>query len=133
MPSSDNSNCIESLNGKRDNMDEKIEELTADTVIAEMELADATAECHATLVMFVKDAAELEGALAAVADAIDVLKAAKNPSLVQLHSVSKTVRTATLLGNALGIKRASQAQQGFVALLQLDPEVEKNMQFEVQT
>lgn len=115
---------IESLSEKRDDLDEKIEELTDDIATAEKELAEATAERHATLAVYEKNAADLEGALAAIAGAIDVLKSSKKPALVQLQSVAKTVQTATLLADALGIKSASQVQQGFVALLQQNPEVE---------
>jgi hypothetical protein len=115
---------IESLNEKRDDLDEKIEQLNDDIATAEKELAEATAERHATLAVYERNAADLEGALAAIAGAIDVLKASKNPSLVQIQSISKTVQTATLLADALGMKSASQVQQGFVALLQQNPEVE---------
>jgi len=114
---------IESLNEKRDDLDEKIEQLTDDIATAEKELAEATADRHATLAVFEKNAADLEGALAAIDGAIDVLKSSKKPALVQLQSIAKTVETATLLADALGLKSASKAQ-GFVALLQQNPEVE---------
>jgi hypothetical protein len=115
---------IESLNEKRDDLDEKIEELTEDIAVAEKELAEATAERHATLAVYEKNAADLEGAIGAINGAIDVLKSSKNPALVQLQAVAKTVQTATYLADALGIKSAAKVQQGFVALLQQNPEVE---------
>jgi len=115
---------IESLSEKRDDLDETIEEVTEAIATAEKELAEATAERHATLQVYEKNAADLEGALGAIAGAIDVLKASKKPSLVQLQSIAKTVQTATLLADALGMKSSSQVQQGFVALLQQDPAVE---------
>jgi hypothetical protein len=115
---------IESLSEKRDDLDEKIEQLTDDIATAEKELAEATAERHETFGVYSKNSADLEGALTAIAGAIDVLKSSKKPALVQLQSVAKTVQTATLLADALGIKSASQVQQGFVALLQQNPEVE---------
>jgi len=87
-------------------------------------LAEATAERHATLSVYEKNAADLEGALAAIDGAIDVLKSSKNPALVQIQAIAKTVQTATLLADALGIQSASKVQQSFVALLQQDPEVE---------
>jgi len=110
---------IESLNEKRDDLDEKIETLTDEIATAEKELAEATAERHATLAVYEKNAADLEGALAAIAGAIDVLKSSKNPALVQLQSVAKTVQTATLLADALGLKSAKG-----LAFLQQNPEVE---------
>ena len=115
---------IESLSEKRDDLDEKIEQLTDDIAVAEKELAEATAERHATLSVYEKNAADLEGALAAIDGAIDVLKSSKNPALVQIQAIAKTVQTATLLADALGIQSASKVQQSFVALLQQDPEVE---------
>jgi len=114
---------IESLSEKRDDLDEKIEELTDNIATAEKELAEATSERHATLAVYEKNAADLEGALAAIAGAIDVLKSSKKPALVQLQSVAKTVQTATLLADALGIKSAAKVQQSFV-FLQQNPEVE---------
>lgn len=115
---------IESLSEKRDDLDETIEDLTEEIAVAEKELAEARSERKATLGVYEKNAADLEGALGAIDGAIDVLKSSKNPSLLQLQAVAKTVRTATLLADALGLKSATQVQQGFVALLQQNPEVE---------
>jgi len=115
---------IESLSEKRDDLDEKIEQLTADIETAETELAEATSTRKATLGVYEKNAADLEGALGAIDGAIDVLKSSKNPALVQLQSIAKTVQTATLLADALGMKSAAKVQQGFLALLQQNPEVE---------
>ena len=109
---------IESLNEKRDDLDEKIETYTDEIATAEKELAEATSERHATLAVYEKNAADLEGALAAIAGAIDVLKSSKNPALVQLQSVAKTLQTATILADALGLKSA----KGLAFLQQ--PEVE---------
>jgi len=109
---------IESLNEKRDDLDEKIETYTDEIATAEKELAEATAERQATLAVYEKNAADLEGALAAIAGAIDVLKSSKNPALVQLQSVAKTLQTATILADALGLKSA----KGLAFLQQ--PEVE---------
>jgi len=109
---------IESLNEKRDDLDEKIETYTDEIATAEKELAEATSERHATLAVYEKNAADLEGALAAIAGAIDVLKSSKNPALVQLQSVAKTLQTATILADALGLKSA----KGLAFLHQ--PEVE---------
>lgn len=109
---------IESLSEKRDDLDEKIETYTDEIATAEKELAEATAERHATLAVYEKNAADLEGALAAIAGAIDVLKSSKNPALVQLQSVAKTLQTATVLADALGLESA----KGLAFLQQ--PEVE---------
>jgi len=115
---------IESLSEKRDDLDETIEETEEAIATAEKELAEATSERHATLAVYEKNAADLEGALAAIDGAIDVLKSSKKPALVQLQSIAKTVQSATLIADALGMKSASKVQQGFVALLQQNPEVE---------
>jgi len=109
---------IESLSEKRDDLDEKIESLTDEIATAEKELAEATSERHATLAVYEKNAADLQGALGAIDGAIDVLKSSKKPALVQLQSVKKTIQTATLLADALGLKSA----QGLAFLQQ--PEVE---------
>jgi hypothetical protein len=118
------SSRIESLSEKRDDLDETIEETEEAIATAEKELAEATSERHATLAVYEKNAADLEGALAAIDGAIDVLKSSKKPALVQLQSIAKTVQSATLIADALGMKSASKVQQGFVALLQQNPEVE---------
>jgi len=109
---------IESLSEKRDDLDEKIESLTDEIATAEKELAEATSERHATLAVYEKNAADLQGALGAIDGAIDVLKSSKKPALAQLQSVKKTIQTATLLADALGLKSA----QGLAFLQQ--PEVE---------
>jgi len=114
---------INSLSEKRDDLDEKIEELTEDIATAETELAEAASERKATLGVYEKNAADLEGALGAIDGAIDVLKSSKTPAFVQLQSIAKTVQTATLLADALGMKSAAKVNQQFAALLQ-QPEVE---------
>jgi len=114
---------IEDLSEKRDDMDEKIEELTANIETAEEELAKARSERKETLGVYEKNAADLTGALSALDGAIEVLKSSKTPAFVQLQAVAKTVKTATVLADALGMKGAAAVQQQFSAFLQ-QPEVE---------
>lgn len=116
---------INDLSEKRDDLDEKIAELEEDIEEAQAELDKATKERHATLKVYEKNTADLEGALAALDGAIDVLKASKNPSFLELSKVAKTVQTAAVLADALGVGNSAKVQQTMGFFLQeKQPEVE---------
>merc|ERR1719291_1031110 len=57
--------------------------------------------------------ADLHAALDALEGAIASLKASKTPSFAQLQSVAKTVRTAALLADALGLEGGKALQEPF--------------------
>jgi len=111
---------IESLASDRDGLDERIKGLEADIVEAEKIMAETKATRKADLSVYEKNAADLSGAIVALESAIKALKASANPSLVQMQAIAKTVQTATLLADALGLKSADKAAAVF---LQQAPDV----------
>jgi chromosome segregation ATPase len=116
---------INDLSEKRDELDDKIAELEGDIEEAQSELDKATKERHETLQVYEKNAADLEGALAALDGAIDALKASKNPSFIEINRVAKTVQTAAVLADALGLGNAAHVQRTLGFFLQeKQPEVE---------
>lgn len=82
----------------------------------------ATRERKATNKVYDGDASDLSGAIEAIRNALQVLKASKKPSLVQLQSVSESVRQIVRLADALGFGDAS-VQQTTAIFLQDDPDV----------
>merc|ERR1719163_1903855 len=80
----------------------------------------ATKKSDAAHAVYKTNDADLVAALASLNNAIKVLKSSKSPSLVQLQSISKTVKQAVLMADALGPggeyaqKAASFVQQGEV-------------------
>jgi len=114
---------IEDLSVKRGELDVSIEALTKDIEEAEKELKEATDERHATHSIFAKNNNDLNGALGALDGAIEVLKASKS-SLLQVQSAAKTVRSAVMLADVLGLGHQTSAQQRQVIAFLQQPEVE---------
>merc|ERR1719162_2455840 len=85
-------------------------------------MKEAEKERKATFTVYEKNEGDISGALEALKNAIDVLKNSKKPSLAQVQSVGKTVRTATLMADALGLGGA-ETQRVAAMFLQQDPEV----------
>jgi uncharacterized coiled-coil protein SlyX len=110
---------IESLASKRKELDEKIATLEGDISTAKKTMDSATAESNTALATYEKNEADLAGALAALKGAIKELKASKNPSLLQLQGISKTVSQAMIMADALGLDVS-----GLSMLQQEPPEVE---------
>merc|ERR1719420_2584169 len=106
---------IGELSAKRDELDAKIEGLVKEIKEAEAAMKAAAEQRAKTLAEYEKNEADLSGA-------IQVLKASKTPSLLQLQSVAKTVRKAALMAEALGLGGAT-AQRAVAMLLQETPEV----------
>jgi len=113
---------ITDLNEKRDDLDEDIEALEEDIETTQSELDKATEERKETLGVYEKNAADLEGALSALDGAIEVIKASKNPTFAQITSIAKTVKSASLMADALGLGSAKN-QQTLAFFLQQDPSV----------
>jgi len=82
----------------------------------------AEGERAKTLAEYEKNGADLSAANEALDGAITVLKVSKKPSLLQLQSVSKTVRKAALIADALGLGGAT-AQPALALFSQQTPEV----------
>jgi len=117
------SSTIGDLSEKRDELDADIEDLDKDIQEAEGELKKSTDERHATLAVFEKNNNDLTGALEALDGAIEVLKSSKT-SLLQVQTAAKTVRSAVMLADVLGLGHQSSAQQRQVVAFLQQPEVE---------
>ncbi|CAK0875243.1 unnamed protein product, partial [Prorocentrum cordatum] len=74
------------------------------------------------LAVYKAQSADVEAGLVALDGAIKALKASKKPAFVQLQGVAKTVRTAALIADALGLVKGSAAGPIGV-FLQEEPEV----------
>jgi len=94
---------IEKLSKERDGLDKKIAGLTKDIKDAEKEMSDANSKSDAELKVYKTNEADMKAAISALQEAIKVLKSSKSPSLVQLQSISKTLKQATLMADALGL------------------------------
>jgi len=114
---------IGSLTDRRNDLDGTIQDLTKDIQDLEREKTKAQQERKQELGVYEGNAADLSGALEALAGAIEVLKSSKNPSLAQLNSIAKTVRTAAVLADALGVDSSSKIQLNMGFFLQQDPSV----------
>jgi len=108
---------ISKLMKERDALDEKIAGLNTDIEDATNAMAKLQRESDAGLALYEKNEADLSAAVFGVTEAIKVLKASGS-SLVQIQSVSKTVKTAVMLADALGLRSAKSAAKIF---LQEDP------------
>lgn len=114
---------ITNLNEHRDDLEADMEDYTEDISDTDAELKEATATRKETLGVYEKNAADLNAALVAIDGAIEVLKASKKPSLMQIQTISKTIQTATIMADALGLPGVSTAQKEVAALFQ-QPAVE---------
>jgi len=112
---------IESLASDRDGLDTTISNLLADIEASSKTQKSAKAERAGTLGIYEKNVADLQGALDGLDAAIKQLKASAKPSLLQMQGLSKTLRTAGLMADALGLGNAKS--QKVLALLQQGPDV----------
>jgi len=113
---------IAELAAKRDELDSKIEGLMKEIKQAEKEMKVAQAERAKTLAEYEKNEADLSGAIEALQAAIAAMKASRNPSLLQIQSVAKTLRKAVMLADVLGLGSAS-SRNAIASFLQQTPEV----------
>lgn len=111
------------LQDKRNDLDSDIKKLTKEIEELEKAMKKATKERKETLAVYEGNEADLSGALEALQGAIEVLKSSKNPSLMQLNSIAKTVRTAAIMADALGLEDGSKIQRTVGFFLQQDPSV----------
>jgi DNA repair exonuclease SbcCD ATPase subunit len=117
---------ITKLSGERDALDTKIGELTTEIKEAETRMKEATATSDAALKVYETNEADLKAALSALTEAIKVLKSSKTPSLVQLQSIAKTLKQASLMADALGLggKAVESASTFFLQQANSDVPVE---------
>ena len=110
---------IGDLQSDRDGLDTSIQKKQDDIKKAEDEIAEESDRRAKYKKEFDANSADMKAALVALENAIKTLKASKTPSLLQVQSVSETIRTAVLLADALGLA-PKRNQKVFAALLQ-DP------------
>jgi hypothetical protein len=116
---------IGKLTTRRDGLDGTIQSALDAIALAEKQMKDKTGERKKTLKLYETNAADLRAALEALAGAIKTLKSSRTPSLVQLQSVSETVRTAAMLADALGLNsRTSSSAMTFLLQQSEQPEVQ---------
>jgi len=112
---------IEDLQAKRKELDEKIGKLEKEIEKLEEEMAKAAAERAKTLAEYEANAADMTAAMAQLDAAINALKSSRPSSLLEIKSIIKTVRRATLLADALGLSNPKSVQ-AVTSLIQ-QPEV----------
>jgi len=108
--------AITKLTETRKELDTKIGELEGAIATAQKEMKQATTTSNAARAVYETNEADLKAALDALKGAIKELKASKTPSLLQLQTISKTIRHAVLMADALGLDTSGSAllQQGDV-------------------
>jgi len=102
---------INSVSSERDQLDDKITDTEVAIKYLAQEMKDATGSRQKTLKLYETNVADLSAALESLRGAIATLKSSKSPSLVQFQSVAETVRTASLMADALGLKVPVLLQQ----------------------
>jgi hypothetical protein len=95
--------AITKLASTRKDLDTKIGALEKDIESAQSEMKKATATSNAALAEYEVNEADMSSAVAALKGAIKELKSSKSPSLLQLQGISKTVRQALIMADALGL------------------------------
>jgi len=95
--------AITKLSSTRKSIDTKIGVLEKDLADAQGAMKAATSTSNVAMAEYETNEGDLGGALSALRGAIKMLKSSKNPSLLQLQGVSKTVRQALLMADALAI------------------------------
>jgi len=95
----------------RDDEDDKITKLKDNIDKAQKFMKKITGERDETHATYVKNAADLKSAIDSLNSAIKVLKASKSPSLLQVQSVSDTVKTAIEMADALGLGSDASRKQ----------------------
>lgn len=116
------SSFVEARSAARTTLDETIATLISEIDAAETAMKIAKKSRTETLGVYQKNSADLQGALVALEGAIASVKSSKASSFAQLSPVKKTLRTAFLLADALGLVSAKNSVAE--SFLQADPEVE---------
>jgi len=107
--------AITKTSATRKDLDTKVGVLETDIAEAQTAMKEATTTSNAALAEYETNEADLSAAVAAIKGAIKMLSGSKNPSLMQLQGVSKTVRQAVIMADALGLDVPGMAmlqQQG---------------------
>jgi len=110
---------IAELSSKRDALDTTIKETQDEIDLNERSTKQAAEEREKTLKLYETNTADLTSAIDSLAGALKTLKASKSPSLAQIKSVSKTVSTAVMLADTMGL--GGGVDKKFMAFLQQEP------------
>jgi hypothetical protein len=114
--------AIVDLSTKRDDLDALIAKTIEEIEMAEKEMKAAEFARSQEAAKYAANEKDLVGAISALENAIETLKASRAPSLAQIQAVGDTVRQATLLADAMSIGGAS-AKRAAAAFLQQNPDV----------
>merc|ERR1719221_1224260 len=120
---------ISTSSSRRDTLDDTIKNTVDAISELEKEMKNAVDQRQTAFKLYEKNANDLTAALEALEGAIQSLKAAKSPSLMQLQTISETVRTAMLVADALGLG-GHVAEKKLLAFFQEDPAPANEVQFE---
>eukprot|EP00927_Polykrikos_kofoidii_P008860 TRINITY_DN136_c0_g1_i2.p1 TRINITY_DN136_c0_g1~~TRINITY_DN136_c0_g1_i2.p1 ORF type:complete len:763 (-),score=192.50 TRINITY_DN136_c0_g1_i2:367-2451(-) len=101
------STTIGDLESERNTCDQNIQTLLGDIKAAEDTMKQLTETRKNDLATYEKNAGDLIGAIEAIEGATRVLKASGKPSLAQIQAVSRTLRFAASMAEALGVESAS--------------------------
>mmetsp|Transcript_112286 Transcript_112286/g.198996 ORF Transcript_112286/g.198996 Transcript_112286/m.198996 type:complete len:783 (-) Transcript_112286:45-2393(-) len=116
---------IGQANVDRDQLDTDLGVLEEDLKNSKEEVENLGKTNTAAVATFTKTQAEVTKAIRALENAIQVTKASRPASLLQLQSVAPTLRWAASMADALGeLDKSQQASKAAAALLQQAPDVE---------
>lgn len=119
---------IKKLSKERDDLDDLIKKLSDEIEKAEKEMEKATKESDAALKVYKVNEADLSAALQGLKDAIAALKSSSKPSLLQLQGMSKTLKRAALMADALGLGGDETQKAASFFLQQSDSDVPVEME-----
>lgn len=115
---------IAELSSARDQLDADIAGYAQEIESTEAEVKAAKAARKEELGLYRTNSADMKGALEALEGAIASLKASKpEPSMLQVRDIAKTLRTAAILADTLGLMKGS-GKGGLSGFLQQGPDVE---------
>merc|ERR1719491_1026310 len=114
---------IEADTETRTGIDSAIEGLTDDLKQLDKDVDKLKTDRKKEVKEYKANEADLIGAVEALEGAIQSLKSAKSPSLVQWQQVAKTVRLATVMADALGFGGKAFQNSGAAFLLQENGDV----------
>lgn len=88
---------------KRDGLDEKIQKLEEEIEETEKEMKEAQEKRDEEKSVYDKNEADLAGAISALEGAIKMMKASKNPELIQTGDLGRKLREVAAIADALGL------------------------------
>jgi len=117
------SSKIENLASERDNLDSRIAGLVAEVGDTEAAIKTMGEQRARERAEYKRNAADLSSAVTGLQGAMNILRASKDVSLIQVKAMSATIRSAILLSDALGIAKDS-VQHAAALFIQQEPPME---------